>query len=133
MDRLQQPDAHEVPVPSEPAIEIRNNDTANRYEAHVDGELAGWIDYKPRDGWLIFVHTEVLPAFGGRGIGARLASRALDDVRSRGLWVNPVCPFVAAYIRGHPAYQDLVVGARGTPVPRSGQDPRDPDARRELR
>jgi uncharacterized protein len=114
-------------------IQIVDNEADLRYEAHVDGTLAGWIDYKPRDSWLIFVHTEVPPAFGGRGIAARLASRALDDVRSRGLRVNPVCPFVAAYIRGHPAYQDLVVGARGTPVPRSGQDPRDPDAGRELR
>ena len=120
-------------MPNDPSIEIRDNPAEQRYEAHVDGGLAGWIDYKPRDGWLVFVHTEVPPAFGGRGIGARLASSALDDVRSRGLRVNPVCPFVAAYIHAHPAYQDLVVGARGTPLPRRGEDPRDPDTGRELR
>jgi predicted GNAT family acetyltransferase len=124
--------ADEVFVSTEASIEIRDNTAERRYEALVEGALAGWIDYSPRDGWIVFVHTEVLPAFGGRGIGARLASHALDDVRSRGLGVNPVCPFVAAYIRSHPAYQDLVVGARGTPVPRHGQDPRDPEARREL-
>jgi len=133
MRRLLQARADEVFVSTEASIEIRDNPAERRYEALVDGTLAGWIDYNPRDGWLIFVHTEVLPAFGGRGIAARLAARALDDVRSRGLRVTPQCPFVAAYIRSHPAYQDLVVGQRGTPVPRQGQDPRDADAGRELR
>jgi uncharacterized protein len=33
---------------------------------------------------------------------------ALDDMRARGLKVAPVCPFVAAYIRRHPEYADLV-------------------------
>jgi predicted GNAT family acetyltransferase len=115
----------EVRVPPESAVEIRDNPEQSRYEAHVSGELAGWIEYLPRDGWLVFVHTEVLPAFGGRGVGARLAARALDDVRSRGLRVTPQCPFVAAYIRGHPAYQDLVVGLRGTPIPSQRGDPRE--------
>ncbi len=114
-------------------IEIRDNRDLNRYEASVDGALAGWIDYRPRDGWLILVHTEVPPAFSGRGVAARLVAGALDDLRARGLKLTPQCPFVAAYIRAHPAYQDLVVGIRGSSAPRRGQDPRDPAARREPR
>jgi uncharacterized protein len=37
---------------------------------------------------------------------------ALDDIRSRGLQVVPLCPFVAAYIRRHPEYEDLVTRER---------------------
>lgn len=112
-------------------VEILDVVAEQRYEARLAGELAGFIDYKPRDGWLIFVHTEVLPAFGGRGIGAQLAARALDDVRARGLRVTPQCPFVASYIRRHPAYQDLVVGLRGTPPPaHQSPEPRDADGPR---
>jgi predicted GNAT family acetyltransferase len=37
---------------------------------------------------------------------------ALDDIRSRGLKVVPLCPFVAAYIRRHPEYEDLVARER---------------------
>jgi predicted GNAT family acetyltransferase len=59
---------------------------------------------------VIFTHTEVLPAFEGRGVGSALAKGALDAVRAEGSSVEPRCPFIAAYIRRHPAYADLVVG-----------------------
>jgi uncharacterized protein len=118
---------------ADPAIEIRDQPSERRYEALLGGELAGWIDYRPRNGWLILVHTEVPPEFGGRGVGARLVAGALDDLQARGLKVAPECPFVVAYIRAHPAYQDLVVGTRGSAVPRRVRDPRDPGTRRTSR
>ena len=34
----------------------------------------------------------------------------LDDLRSRGLLLTPMCPFVSGYIQRHPEYRDLVVG-----------------------
>ncbi len=33
---------------------------------------------------------------------------ALDDIRERGLYVVPVCPFVERFIERHPEYDDLV-------------------------
>ena len=81
---------------------------ANRYEARIDGELAGTAVYRLRPGHITFVHTEVDGAFEGHGVGSRLAATALDDARARGLAVTPRCPFIAAYIRRHPEYADLV-------------------------
>jgi predicted GNAT family acetyltransferase len=97
-----------------PDVEVRDNPAANRYEAWVDEELAGFAEYQPAGGRLVFVHTEVLPAFAGRGIGSRLAAGALNATRARGLKMTPRCPFIAAYIRSHPEYRDMVVGARGS-------------------
>jgi hypothetical protein len=114
-------------------FEVRDNANEHRFEAWVDGALAGFSEYEPRDGWLVFVHTEVDTAFAGRGVGGRLAAGALDEVRARGLKVTPLCPFISAWIRAHPAYQDMVVGVRGTPLVRRGVDPRDPSGGRELR
>jgi hypothetical protein len=94
-------------------IEIVDNATDHRFEARVDGDLAGLIEYLPRAGWIVLDHTEVLPGFEGRGIGSRLAKAALDDIRHRGLFMTPTCPFVAQYVKRHPAYADLVVGVRG--------------------
>ena len=37
-----------------------------------------------------------------------VARAALDDVRRQGRQVTPVCPFIAAYIKRHPEYIDLV-------------------------
>jgi predicted GNAT family acetyltransferase len=79
-----------------------------RYEIDVDGEVGGFINYRRDDGVIELVHTDVAPKWEGRGVGAALVQGALDDVRARGLKVRPYCPFVAAYIRRHPGYQDLV-------------------------
>ena len=107
-----------------PTIEVRDNPAELRYEAWLDGRLAGFSEYEPHDGWLVFHHTEVGPEYEGQGVGSRLAQGALDDVRARGLKVTPTCPFISAWIRRHPDYQDMVVGVRGT-APRPG-GPRDP-------
>jgi predicted GNAT family acetyltransferase len=79
-----------------------------RYEIEVDGEVAGFINYRRDEGVIELVHTDVAPKWEGQGIGAALVQGALDDVRARGLEVRPYCPFVAKYIQRHPDYQDLV-------------------------
>jgi predicted GNAT family acetyltransferase len=63
----------------------------------------------------VLVHTEVEPRAEGTGLGSQLVTEALDDIRARGLRVVPLCPFVAAYIRRHPDYADLVVKDPATP------------------
>jgi hypothetical protein len=47
------------------------------------------------------VHTEIVPAFKGQGLGARLVAGALEDIRAQGLRVVAVCPYVRAYMRKH--------------------------------
>ncbi|MCU1602839.1 MAG: hypothetical protein JWO22_3548 [Frankiales bacterium] len=78
------------------------------YEITVDGEHAGLAAFEEQPGVLVFTHTEIDDAFEGKGIGSQLARAALDDVRSRGLRVRPLCPFIRAWIDKHPDYQDLV-------------------------
>jgi uncharacterized protein len=80
-----------------------------RYEIEVDGEVAGFLLYRREPGVLELVHTDVDPKWEGKGVGAALVQGALDDVRARGLKVRPFCPFVRAYLRRHPEYEDLVV------------------------
>ena len=92
---------------------IFDNPAESRYEAELDGELAGVIEYFDEDGWLVFDHTEVFEAFEGKGVGSRLAKASLDDVRARGLYVNPQCPFIVGYIKRHREYRDLIVSIRG--------------------
>jgi uncharacterized protein len=80
-----------------------------RYEIEVAGEVAGFLLYRREPGVLELVHTDVDPRSEGKGVGAALVQGALDDVRARGLKVRPFCPFVRAYLRRHPEYEDLVV------------------------
>jgi len=63
----------------------------------------------------VLVHTDVATSVEGSGVGSALVAGALDDIRARGLRVVPVCPFVAAYVRRHPGYADLVAPDPATP------------------
>ncbi|WP_234330850.1 GNAT family N-acetyltransferase [Streptomyces sp. NRRL F-4474] len=75
-------------------------------------ETAGFAEYHLSEGEIAFLHTEIDPRFGGRGLGGLLARGALDDARARGLRVLPYCPFVRGWIGKHPEYADLVPEAR---------------------
>jgi predicted GNAT family acetyltransferase len=81
----------------------------HRYEARLGDRVVGFATYRLQPGRITFLHTEVDASLEGGGVGSRLARFVLDDARSRGLQVRPLCPFIAAYIRRHPEYQDLVV------------------------
>ena len=87
--------------------EVVNNRASHRYELAIDGHIAATY-YKLADDVITFVHTEVPPELGGRGIGSKLIKGALDQVRADGLKVIAQCPFVKAYIEKNPAYRDLL-------------------------
>jgi uncharacterized protein len=89
-------------------LQIRDNAQHRRFEAHLDGQLAGFSQYRLAPGRITFTHTKVDPDFEGQGIGSRLVRHALDEVRGRGLRVIPLCPFVSSYLRRHAEYADLV-------------------------
>jgi uncharacterized protein len=90
------------------SVEVVDNPDGRRFEARVEGALAGLLYYSERPGGLVLVHTEVADELGGHGVGGRLVAGALDDIRARGLTVTVRCPFAAGYIEKHPEYADLV-------------------------
>jgi len=90
-------------------IAVQDNPGESRYELLLDEQVVGEILYRSAPDHVVLLHTEVLPSFEGKGLGARLVAGALDDIRARGLRVVPFCPFVRAYIRRHPEYADLVL------------------------
>ncbi len=86
--------------------EVIDNKTKQRYELTVDGHTAASY-YEVADGVVTFIHTEVPPELGGKGIGSKLIAGALDLARADGLKVIAQCPFVKAFLEKHPDYQDL--------------------------
>lgn len=100
--------------PAQPVI----TDAAERgrFEAHLDGELAGVLEYVVKFGRIALVHSEVRPSHEGRGVGSALVRFTLDDARRRGLRVIAICPYVQDYLTRHPEFDDIVVDrARVTP------------------
>lgn len=94
--------------PDDAPVSVRDEPGKKRFEIWVGDELAGFTVYRPRGEVYTFPHTEVDPAFGGRGLASILIKFALDDMKSRGIAVLPDCPFVRRYISRHSDYLDLV-------------------------
>lgn len=90
-------------------VRVIDNPRELRYELWVGETRAGYLAYRREPSVVVLIHTDVDPAFEGRGLGSRLVAGALADLRERGLKLVPLCPFVAGYLRRHPEQQDLVV------------------------
>jgi len=90
-------------------IKVVDHPELSRFEIWTDGAVAGFARYRLAPGKIVFTHTEIDPVFEGKGLGSKLASGALDAARDRSLGIEPLCPFIAAYVKSHPEYQSLVV------------------------
>lgn len=91
-----------------PKLDFTHDAGQHRYEIASDGELAGFVNYKLKGSEIELSHTEVLPAFSGKGVGGALAEGALADARKAGRKVVPSCSFIAGYLKKHPDQLDLV-------------------------
>jgi uncharacterized protein len=101
-------DAEHMPDPSDD-LRIVDNPEKHRYDAVLGETVVGFAEYRRAAGRLILVHTEVDPAFEGRGFGARLAAGVLTDLRTRGLRATVHCPFIKSYIQRHHEFDDVVI------------------------
>jgi predicted GNAT family acetyltransferase len=90
------------------SVVVTDHQEQDRYEIHVDGELAGYSEYLARPGLLAFTHTEIEEQHKHRGLGEHLIAETLSDVCRRGLVVLPFCPFMRAFIQSHREYATLV-------------------------
>jgi predicted GNAT family acetyltransferase len=87
--------------------DVVDNRAEHRFELTVEGHLAAAY-YQRADGFITFVHTEVPPELGGKGVGSKLVKGALDLVRAEALKVVAQCPFVKGWIDKHADYVDLL-------------------------
>lgn len=80
-----------------------------RFEARDEtGATAGVVTYQLTGNIVVYTHTEVDPAFEGKGVGSTLARAVMDDARAKGRTVVPVCPFLSGWLEKHPEYDPIV-------------------------
>jgi predicted GNAT family acetyltransferase len=89
------------------AVEVRDNPDKQRFEIHIGDQIA-IAEYRLVQGGIMFTHTEVPEALGGRGLGSALIRAGLKSARERGLKVLPVCPFFAKYMKQHTEEHDIL-------------------------
>jgi hypothetical protein len=87
---------------------IRRDDARGVYELPLEGDAKALAAFHKQGEILAITHTKVPDELEGRGYGSALMKAVLDDVRSRGEKVRPVCSFARAYMRRRPETQDLL-------------------------
>jgi predicted GNAT family acetyltransferase len=88
---------------------VVDNPSELRYEIYVGDELAGYIRYRLEPRTVVLVHTDVEPKWENGWVGRTLVREALEDVRARGLFAAPLCPFILDYIGRNEEFRSLVV------------------------
>ena len=90
-------------------IELEDKGGKGRYVVRgPDGAEAEMTFTRVGDSQIIIDHPGVPDAFRGQGVGARLVARAVEDARSAGKTILPLCPFAAAQFRRHPEWADVL-------------------------
>lgn len=89
-------------------LDIRNNEEESQFETTVEGHVAVAAYDLEEPNRIVFTHTNVPEALAGRGIAGEIVKFGLDHARDKKLTVVPQCSYVAAYIKRHPEYQDLL-------------------------
>ncbi len=87
--------------------EVTDNQADHRFELVEQGETA-FASYRLRGGTLVIPHVEAPAELRGTGAAGRLMEGVLGIARDRGLKVEPLCAYAAAYLRRHKQWQDLL-------------------------
>lgn len=96
-------------MPDESPIALEENDSKGRYVLRgADGAEAEMTFSKAGEKLIIIDHTGVPDAFRGKGVGARLVARAVDDARKAGKKIIPLCPFAKAQFERHKDWADVL-------------------------
>ena len=89
-------------------LKVENNESKHRFEINLDEGTVFILYTKQGENVYNLYHTEVPPQFAGKGVGSALAKGTLEYIKAEGKQIIPTCPFVAAYLKKHPEYQELV-------------------------
>jgi len=84
--------------------DIVDHPEEHRFVFEEDGHVAELV-YRVLDGVpqgvLVLVHTGVPDELGGRGLGGRLVTAAVERAEREGLAIRPDCPFARGWLSSH--------------------------------
>ena len=89
-------------------IQQHDGEEYGYFSATENGVTAGKMAYEWAGDKIVITHTEVDPAFGGKGVGKQLVMAAVAFAREEELTIIPVCPFARKVLEGDDSFQDVL-------------------------
>jgi uncharacterized protein len=87
---------------------VRDNFGASRFDAYVDGVVAGSLHYRIHDGQMWLLGVVIDPEYQGPDLVQGLVGTALAQAHRRRLAVLPFCVEARRHVFAHPVYLKLV-------------------------
>ncbi len=85
------------------------SDTKGSYFIEENNEKVAEMTYSVAGTDRIIIdHTEVSDALRGTGVGEQLVRRAVDDARSKGISIVPLCPFARSVFSKNEELRDVL-------------------------
>ena len=81
-------------------MDIIDQTAQHRFVGTEDGQEAQLV-YEVHGDRLHIVHTEVPEALGGRGLGGKLVTAAVERAAASGETIVPECPYARGWLRKH--------------------------------
>ncbi|HEV2855270.1 MAG TPA: GNAT family N-acetyltransferase [Thermoanaerobaculia bacterium] len=88
-------------------VKVQQNEKERKFYADVDGREAV-VEYAKMGDIYNLAHTYVPEEMRGQGIADKLVRGTLDEIRRQDARFLPSCPFVQAFVKKHPEYQEGV-------------------------
>ncbi len=99
-----------TPRDTAPALPVAHEEggTKGRYVVRLEGTEAEMTYTRAGEHLIIIDHTSVPDALRGRGLGAILVHRAVEDARAAGKTIIPLCPFAKSQFDRHADWSDVL-------------------------
>ena len=88
-------------------VKVQHDEKQRKFYADIDGKEAA-IEYAKMGDVYNLSHTFVPEELRGQGIAEKLARGTLDEIGRQGARFLPTCPYIQAFVRKHPEYQEAV-------------------------
>lgn len=80
-----------------------------RYYFDDNGKLAAEMTYSVAGETMIIIdHTDVMDGYQGQNLGRKLVYKAVEDARSNGIKIVPLCPFAKSVFDKEPEIRDVL-------------------------
>jgi uncharacterized protein len=87
------------------SLQVQHDEKERKFYALVEGREAV-IGYAKAGGVYNLLHTFVPEELRGHGVAEQLVQGTLDQIKAQGAKFIATCPFVQAFLKRHPEYQE---------------------------